>query len=64
MAKAKYPGFEEHIVLHKKLVEKTKKLSIDVNERQDFYQVLQLRREWWLGHINVEDRKYAPFLIK
>ncbi len=64
MAEASYPALEEHIVLHKKLIEKTKRLSLDASRESDSDSVLKFLREWWLGHINKEDRKYAPFLKK
>ena len=64
MAEANYPAIAEHIVLHKKLVEKTRTLSIDVNRSKDSDAVLKFLREWWLGHIGTEDRKYALFLRK
>ena len=41
MAKANYPASEEHIGLHKKLVEQTKKLSFDVNMDHDPNMVLK-----------------------
>jgi len=64
MAEAGYPALEEHIELHKKLVEKTKKLSIGANMNLESDIVLKFLKEWWLGHINKEDRKLAPFLRK
>jgi hemerythrin len=64
MAEASYPDIEEHIVLHKELVGKTKKLSIDANRNKDSDMVLKFLKEWWLGHINKEDRRYTPFLRK
>jgi hemerythrin len=64
MAEASYPAFKEHIALHQELVEKTKKLSINMTTNKDSDMVLNFLKEWWLGHINKEDRKYAPFLKK
>ena len=64
MAEASYPAFEEHIALHKKLVEKTKKISRNANMNKDSDMVLNFLKEWWLAHINKEDRKYSPFLRK
>ena len=64
MAEAGYPAIKEHIALHKELSGKTKKFSIDVNRNDDPDILLKFLKEWWLGHINKEDRKYAPFLKK
>ena len=63
-AEASYPDLEKHIVFHKELVKKTKKLSIDANMNKDSGMILKFLKEWWLGHITIEDRKYAPFLRK
>ncbi len=64
MAQASYHAFEEHVELHKTLIRKTKELSIDANKNKDSVMVLKFLKEWWLGHINKEDRKYAPFVKK
>ncbi len=64
LAEANYPALEEHIVLHKELAKKTKKLSIDANRRKDSDMVLKFLKEWWLGHINKKDRQYTSFLRK
>jgi len=63
LIKAKYPNLEEHFALHKKLGEKTKMFSLLGNKTQDSELVLQFLKEWWLGHINQEDRKYIPFVM-
>ena len=64
MAEANYSALEEHIVLHKELLKKTKKLSIDANRRKDSDMVLKFLKGWWLSHINKEDRKYVHCLSK
>ncbi|HDL18487.1 MAG TPA: bacteriohemerythrin [Bacteroidetes bacterium] len=64
LTEANYPALEEHIALHKGFIEKIKKLSTDPNRNMDSDLVLKFLKEWWLGHINKEDRKYVPFLEK
>ena len=64
MKEAKFPLIEEHILLHKALFEKTKKLTLETNRNKDAERILRFLKEWWLGHINKEDKKYAPFLKK
>ena len=64
LSEARYLALEEHILLHKGLVRKTKKLSINANKDKDPDIVLKFLKEWWLGHINTEDRKYVSFLRK
>ncbi len=64
MAQASYTAFEQHVELHKTLIRKTKELSIDANKNKDSVMVLKFLKEWWLGHINKEDRKNIPCLSK
>lgn len=64
MEKAGYPENEKHVKLHKKLVLETQKLSRDFDRTRDAEHVLKFLRDWWLDHINIEDRKYAPYMEK
>jgi len=58
----KYPELEAHILLHKKLTDNTQRIEREsiVNNNPDM--VLAFLKEWWLGHINKEDRKYASYV--
>jgi hemerythrin len=62
MKEAGYPGFNGHIQLHKELLKKTIDIAKTATLHNDTDAVLKFLREWWLGHINVEDRKYAPYV--
>lgn len=64
MTKAGYPDFNQHVELHRQLVTHTKKLSLEASRNQDSNMVLKFLKDWWLGHINREDKKYVPFLKK
>lgn len=64
MAEAGYPALQEHILLHEKLVEKTERIVRESPQERDADQALRFLKEWWLGHINTEDREYAPYLKK
>ena len=59
---AGYPALEEHKELHRILVEKTKRISLEADIKNDPAMVLDFLKDWWLNHINVEDRKYMPYL--
>ncbi len=61
---AGYPGLREHRRLHEKLTKRIDNLSISSFESMDSDTVLKFLRGWWLGHINEEDRKYAPYVLK
>ena len=59
---AQYEDFENHRKLHEKLT-----LQIDVIERKclmenDVTPLLDFLKQWWMNHINVEDKKYVPAL--
>ena len=62
ITEADYPALEKHKELHKKLVEKTKIIAVEVDIKNDPTMVLDFLKDWWLNHINVEDRKYVPYL--
>ncbi len=64
MAEANCSALDEHIVLHEELLKRTKNLSIDAKRRKDSDMVLKFLKEWWLYHINKEDRKNIPCLSK
>ena len=60
MRMAGYPSLQDHLVRHQELVARLKAVGLG----SDPYALLELLREWWLGHINDEDRKYAPWVAK
>ena len=64
MVKTDYPVLEEHILLHKELAKKTKDIMQESILYKDANIALKFLREWWLGHINKEDRKYTPYFKK
>lgn len=60
LQKANYPEYDSHVKLHKKWSERTRMLSL--KENTDPTVVLKFLRNWWMEHINIEDRKYIPAL--
>ncbi len=61
---AGYPEVEEHHELHRALADRTRIIALESHIRRDGEEVLAFLRSWWLGHINREDRKYAPFVTR
>jgi hemerythrin len=59
---AEYPALKEHLSLHKTLLERTKLLSADANTNSDPEMILRFLKQWWLNHINHDDKQYAPYL--
>jgi len=64
MTAAGYPELNEHLQLHKKLAEETQKLSRRAVNDEDPGVILKFLKDWWLSHINKEDRKYLSYLKK
>lgn len=60
MKQAGYLQFDEHIQLHHKLAEQTIALTQSHVEAESAKETLRFLKDWWINHINVEDRKYAP----
>ena len=58
----KYPDLEAHIGLHKKLITNTEQIKSTSFINNDPNVVMLFLKEWWLGHINKEDRKYIPYI--
>ena len=64
MKAAGYPDFDNHILLHRKLTEKTARIAEEVIYKGDATIALNFLKEWWLNHINNVDRQYAPYVKK
>ena len=62
LKEAGYPSIEEHVLLHKQLINQLKAASQEATEECDVDPLLKLLKAWWLSHINQEDRKYVPFM--
>ena len=56
-----YPGLSEHVTLHARLRQRTADLEThaDLVTSRD---LMRFVKEWWLEHIQAEDKKYAPYL--
>ncbi len=64
LSEAGYPELERHLLLHRALVNKTNRIAVGKNPKNDADTILRFLKQWWLNHINSEDRKYAPYLQK
>jgi hemerythrin-like metal-binding protein len=61
MQEHEYPDFAQHKALHDKIRKKTVEL------REHAYLVtgqdlLRFLKEWWVGHIQGQDKNYSPYL--
>ncbi len=64
MKETGYSRFGEHILLHEGLMKKTIEIAQESTSYREPEIALTFLREWWLGHINKEDKLYAPFIKK
>lgn len=64
MELAGYPEIDEHKELHRQLIRKTNSLSLSLQDGDDPRKMLVFLRDWWLDHINKEDKKIGDFLKK
>ena len=59
LQKTNYQELPHHLELHKELIVQTIHYTQQANEHNDPIILLKFLREWWLNHINIEDRKYV-----
>ncbi len=59
MEKAGYSELDAHVLLHRRLTDKTIEIAQSPLEPDGAHAVLSFLKDWWLGHINQEDRRYA-----
>ncbi len=61
-----YPETTKHKAIHKKLLGQVSDVVNQINEGQDvnLIEVLSFLKNWLQNHILIEDKQYAPFLIK
>jgi hemerythrin-like metal-binding domain len=60
---AGYPGLETHRQLHRGLIDTMFRISLLSKRSGDPDELLAFLKDWWLQHINGNDRAYAPFLV-
>jgi hemerythrin len=59
MKEAGYPEVEEHMAHHVKLMEQFVAMTKKAANEDSADDLLVFLKEWWLNHINNEDREYA-----
>jgi hemerythrin len=59
MEQAGFPGFADHVALHEDLKKRTEAIARETTSDQEPEIALAFLKDWWLGHINSEDRQYA-----
>ncbi len=66
LQKHDFPGYEEHLTLHKDYREKVAALTRDwkKQDKMTARRIYAFLREWWLEHIVENDKKYGSFLTE
>jgi len=59
-----FPDLNNHVLSHKELLHRTKIIAYESNTKSDANLALKFLKEWWLNHINVEDKKYVSYVMK
>ena len=62
MRDANFPDFERHCKVHRELIEKTIAVRTKATLENDPKLALAFLKEWWIGHINGEDRQYVNWV--
>lgn len=60
LREAGYPDFAGHQSLHQKFAEKTRAMALAEKRLDESAELLQFLKDWWLHHINEQDRQYLP----
>lgn len=58
-----YPKLKAHKKLHEKLIEDTEDIVNNVEKTKDAKAMIKFLRDWWMSHINIEDRLYTPYFF-
>ncbi len=59
LEETRYPHVVRHEGLHKEFIVTLNGIARKLEVNKDSDMVLRFLKDWWLGHINVEDRKYS-----
>ena len=57
-----YIALDEHIKLHKELIEKMGHITRESIAQNDPKVLLSFLKDWWMNHIHEEDMQYAIFV--
>lgn len=64
MRAAGYPGVDEHSKVHNKLMDQVRSMAKYRPEQEQIDALLSFLKEWWLRHINQEDKQYVAMVKK
>lgn len=64
LREAGYPELNAHIKLHKNLTDQVNSMAQNRANKYQVNALLPFLKEWWLGHINENDRQYIAIVKK
>jgi hemerythrin len=64
MRAAGYPDIDAHIDLHHRLMDQVRSMAKGHADPEQVSALLIFLKEWWLGHINKEDKRYFAVVKK
>ena len=64
LKEANYPEIDDHISYHRSFNEKVSRMLKSKNDDYKVMNTLKFLRQWWMYHINNEDKKYVPYVTK
>lgn len=59
---AGFPDIQRHTELHNDLMERTKEITRESLSLKEPAMALAFLKEWWIGHINKEDKRYGSYV--
>ena len=60
-----YPDLREHAKYHRSMIDKTRKITKEIQEKvKDRQDLLLFLKQWWQSHIRGNDMKYAAYVEK
>lgn len=62
MQRAGYKDFDHHCELHRELIKKSAAVMLRSTQEKDANLLLRFLKDWWLHHINTEDRQYMSLV--
>ena len=60
MRAAKFRGLDEHVAFHNDFMNRVRSMARYRASNEQVQELLEFLKEWWLAHINQNDRDYMP----
>lgn len=61
---AGYPDIDAHVEIHHRLMDQVRSMAKGYADEDQVRALLEFLKEWWIGHINNEDKQYGAIVKK